>query len=93
MYFHRIVINSNYYFGFQQLGKIRGLLNNGSRQNLSRELVLPKSVDIAKVISDDATGDEKGLEELPEASVKKFVVFLTVKFLILSTRICNKKKI
>lgn len=55
--------------------------------------MLPKSVDIAKVISDDATGDEKGLEELPEASVKKFVVFLTVKFLILSTGICNKKNI
>ena len=49
--------------------------------------MLPKSVDIAKVISDDATGDEEGLEELPEASVKKFIMFLTVRFLISSTRV------
>ena len=53
--------------------------------------MLPKSVDIAKVISDDATGDEEELEELPEASAKKFM-FFTVKFLILNTRIYSKKK-
>ncbi|KAF3429619.1 hypothetical protein E2986_08975 [Frieseomelitta varia] len=57
-----------------QLGKIRALLNNGSRQNVSRELMLPKSVDIAKVISDDATGDEEGLEELPEASPQELKI-------------------
>ncbi|XP_043523052.1 neurotrophin 1 isoform X1 [Frieseomelitta varia] len=56
-----------------QLGKIRALLNNGSRQNVSRELMLPKSVDIAKVISDDATGDEEGLEELPEPQELKII--------------------
>lgn len=33
--------------------------------------MLPKSADIAKVISDDPTGDEEGLEELPEVSDKK----------------------
>ena len=54
--------------------------------------MLPKSVDIAKVISDDATGDEEELEELPEASAKKFIMFFTVKFLILNTRIYSKKK-
>ncbi|XP_050588984.1 neurotrophin 1 isoform X1 [Bombus affinis] len=49
-----------------QLEEVRALLNNGSRQNASRELMLPKSADIAKIISDDPTGDEEGLEELPE---------------------------
>ncbi|XP_017892561.1 neurotrophin 1, partial [Ceratina calcarata] len=38
----------------------------GSRKNSSRELSLPKSEDIAKIISEDATGDEETPEELPE---------------------------
>lgn len=33
--------------------------------------MLPKSADIAKIISDDPTGDEEGLEELPEVNNKK----------------------
>ncbi|XP_017756095.1 PREDICTED: uncharacterized protein LOC108547896 [Eufriesea mexicana] len=53
-----------------QLQKIRTLPSNGSRQNGSRELMLPKGVDIAKVIPDDATGGE---EELPEPQELKIV--------------------
>lgn len=50
----------------QRLEKVRALLTNGSRQNGSRELVLSRSMD--KIVSDDATGDEESVEELPEVS-------------------------
>lgn len=63
-----------YYNSQQQLEKVRALLSNGSRQNASRELMLPKSADIAKVISDDPTGDEEELEELPEVNDKKCIM-------------------
>lgn len=52
----------------QRLEKVRALLSNGSRQNGSRELVLPRNMDIVKIVSDDATGDEESVEELPEVS-------------------------
>ncbi|CAL7951869.1 unnamed protein product [Xylocopa violacea] len=56
-----------------QLEKIRALLSSGGRRNGSRELALPKSADIAKVIADDATGDEETPEELPEPQELKNV--------------------
>ncbi|XP_076753938.1 neurotrophin 1 isoform X2 [Xylocopa sonorina] len=51
---------------WDSMEKIRALLSSGARRNGSRELALPKSADIAKVIADDATGDEETPEELPE---------------------------
>ncbi|XP_017791418.1 PREDICTED: uncharacterized protein LOC108573473 [Habropoda laboriosa] len=56
-----------------QLEKVRALLSNGSRQNASRELTLPKSADIAKVISEDIAGDEETLEGLPEPQELKII--------------------
>ncbi|CAK9798076.1 Neurotrophin 1 [Anthophora plagiata] len=55
------------------LEEVRALINNGSRQNASRELMLPKSADIAKVISEDIAGDEETLEELPEPQELKII--------------------
>ncbi|XP_012349263.1 uncharacterized protein LOC105736941 [Apis florea] len=56
-----------------RLEKVRALLSNGSRQNGSREVVLSRSMDIAKIVSDDATGDEESVEELPEPQELKIV--------------------
>ncbi|XP_034183042.2 neurotrophin 1 [Osmia lignaria lignaria] len=54
-----------------QLERLRSLF--ASRQNSSRDLTLPKSSDIAKVISDDVTGDEETPEELPEPQELKII--------------------
>ncbi|XP_076686553.1 neurotrophin 1 isoform X2 [Andrena cerasifolii] len=51
----------------------RSFFSSGSRQNATRELALPISEDIAKVIADDATGDEESPEELPEAQELKII--------------------
>lgn len=56
-----------------RLEKVRALLSNGTRQNGSRELVLSRSMDIVKIVSDDATGDEETVEELPEPQELKIV--------------------
>ncbi|XP_076232481.1 neurotrophin 1 isoform X2 [Calliopsis andreniformis] len=48
----------------------RSLFSNSSRQNATRELPI---ADIAKVITDDATGDEETPEELPEAQELRIV--------------------
>lgn len=68
----------------QRLEKVRALLTNGSRQNGSRELVLSRSMD--KIVSDDATGDEESVEELPEVSNYSYSIqflffFFSMKFL------------
>lgn len=69
----------------QRLEKVRALLTNGSRQNGSRELVLSKSMD-KMIVSDDATGDEESVEELPEVSNYSYSIqflffFFSMKFL------------
>lgn len=68
----------------QRLEKVRALLTNGSRQNGSRELVLSRSMD--KIVSDNATGDEESVEELPEVSNYSYSIqflffFFSMKFL------------
>ncbi|XP_076162937.1 neurotrophin 1 [Ptiloglossa arizonensis] len=52
---------------------VRSSFGNGNRRNATRGLALPISADIAKVIPDDATGDEETPEELPEAQELKIV--------------------
>ncbi|KAL6429264.1 hypothetical protein ACFW04_008166 [Cataglyphis niger] len=56
---------------FPPLEEARSLLGDGNRrENASRELMLPISMDIAKIISDDSDSDESNEEEedeMPEA--------------------------
>ncbi|XP_011629502.1 neurotrophin 1 isoform X2 [Pogonomyrmex barbatus] len=52
------------------LEEVESLLGSGNRENASRELMLPISMDIAKIISNDSDSDEGGGEdsdEMPEA--------------------------
>ncbi|XP_076618905.1 neurotrophin 1 [Colletes latitarsis] len=58
---------------FLSLKKFRSTFGNGNRQNGTRGLALPASADIAKIIPDDATGDEETPEELPEAQELKII--------------------
>lgn len=61
---------------FPPLEKAQSLLGDGNRrENASRELMLPISMDIAKIISDDSDSEESNEEEedempetLPEVS-------------------------
>ncbi|XP_015434604.1 PREDICTED: LOW QUALITY PROTEIN: uncharacterized protein LOC107190326 [Dufourea novaeangliae] len=55
------------------LKKVQSSYGNGNRQNATRVLALPLSADIAKVIAEDATGDEENPEELPEAQELKII--------------------
>ncbi|KZC12271.1 Protein spaetzle [Dufourea novaeangliae] len=52
---------------------VQSSYGNGNRQNATRVLALPLSADIAKVIAEDATGDEENPEELPEAQELKII--------------------
>lgn len=49
--------------------EVPSILNGTRRENASRELKLPASVDIAKIISEDSDADENegDDEEMPEA--------------------------
>lgn len=47
--------------------EVRSLLGNGNRENASRELMLPISMDIAKIISNASAENGKENEEVPEA--------------------------
>lgn len=56
------------------LEEVRSLLDGGNRENASRDLTLPISMDIAKIISNDSDSEEseededETLEVLPEVS-------------------------
>lgn len=56
---------------FPPLEEAQSLLSDGNqRENASRELMLPISIDIAKIISDDSDSEESNEEEedeMPEA--------------------------
>lgn len=49
--------------------EVRSLFGGDNRENASRELMLPISMDIAKIISDDSAEEsgEEDAEETPEA--------------------------
>lgn len=52
------------------LEEVQSLLGGGNRENASRELMLPISMDIAKIISNDSDSEESEEEdedEMPEA--------------------------
>lgn len=51
------------------LEEVQSLLGSGNRENASRELMLPISMDIAKIISNDSDSEEseEDEDEMPEA--------------------------
>lgn len=51
------------------LEEVRSLVGGGNRENASRELMLPISMDIAKIISNDSDSEESEEDEdaMPEA--------------------------
>jgi len=55
----------------QSLEEIQSLLDGGNRENASRELKLPISMDITKIIANDSDSEESEEEEdedeMPEA--------------------------
>ncbi|KAG7208593.1 hypothetical protein KM043_014803 [Ampulex compressa] len=55
------------------LEEVRSLFGDGNRENATSELLLPISMDIAKILSEDPTDEEETPEELPEAQELKFV--------------------